>query len=50
LDRMFRQAEQDDATRARIRASWPDGFAACGCQKVVRWLWAGGSSAAKRRG
>ena len=26
LDRMFTQAEQDGATRRRIRASWPDGF------------------------
>lgn len=26
LDRMFTQAEQDDATRRRIRATWPDGF------------------------
>ena len=26
LDRMFTQAEQDDATRRRVLAAWPDGF------------------------
>ncbi|HEV2635349.1 MAG TPA: class I SAM-dependent methyltransferase [Actinocrinis sp.] len=27
LDRMFAQADQDDATHARIRAAWPEGYA-----------------------
>jgi predicted O-methyltransferase YrrM len=30
---MFRRAEQDDATRARIRTNWPDGFAAVSPQE-----------------
>ncbi|WP_431775344.1 O-methyltransferase [Streptomyces cucumeris] len=33
LTRMFRHAEQDEATSRRIRASWPQGFAPLGPQE-----------------
>jgi predicted O-methyltransferase YrrM len=33
LDRMFTQAGQDDATRRRLRATWPDGFASATAQE-----------------
>ncbi|MDX3388197.1 class I SAM-dependent methyltransferase [Streptomyces niveiscabiei] len=33
LDRMLRAAEQDDETRRRIRAAWPQGFAHLGPQE-----------------
>jgi predicted O-methyltransferase YrrM len=33
LDRMFAEAAQDGATRTRLRAQWPDGFAAASPQE-----------------
>ncbi|MFD3557050.1 O-methyltransferase [Streptomyces goshikiensis] len=33
LDRMFRQAEQDEATSRRVRAAWPQGSAPLGPQE-----------------
>ncbi|WP_432013558.1 O-methyltransferase [Streptomyces cucumeris] len=33
LTRMFRHAEQDEATSRRVRASWPQGFAPLGPQE-----------------
>jgi predicted O-methyltransferase YrrM len=34
LDRMFANAEQDDATSDRIRATWPDGFTPATAQEL----------------
>ncbi|MEU6992412.1 class I SAM-dependent methyltransferase [Streptomyces sp. NPDC046465] len=33
LDRMFRDAEQDEATSRRVREAWPQGFASLGPQE-----------------